>query len=369
MKVLTVVGTRPEIIRLSRVISKLDQFTEHVLIHTGQNFDYELNKIFFDDLGVRSPDYFLDAAGATLSQTIGSIIIKIDEVLEKERPDALLVLGDTNSGLSVIPAKRRKIPIFHMEAGNRCYDQRVPEETNRKIIDHLSDINLPYSSIAREYLLKEGFPAEQIIKTGSPMYEVLDYYRVNIASSKVLGNFNLLEKKYFVISSHREENVDNFKSLRKIVEIINQVCDKYSMPIIFSVHPRTKKQLDKYGFDLNPFVILSKPLGFFDYVKLQKDAYCVISDSGTITEEASILNFAAINLRTVHERPEGMEEGAVVMTGLNAERVLESIPVAVELRSQKVVNDYNTPLVSEKILKIILSYTDYIRQRVWKEYE
>jgi UDP-N-acetylglucosamine 2-epimerase (non-hydrolysing) len=369
MKVLTVVGTRPEIIRLSRVICKLDKFVDHVIVHTGQNFDYELNKIFFDDLEVRAPDYFLNSAGNSLSQTIGSIIIKIDEVLDKEKPDALLILGDTNSGLSVIPAKRRKIPIFHMEAGNRCYDQRVPEETNRKIIDHLSDINLPYSSIAREYLLKEGFPGEQIIKTGSPMYEVLDFYKNKISSSEILKSLNLEPNKYFVISSHREENVDNFKSLSKIIEIINQVCDIYKMPIIFSVHPRTKKQLDKHGFDLNPLIILSKPLGFSDYVKLQKDAYCVISDSGTITEEASILNFAALNLRTVHERPEGMEEGAVIMTGLNLDRVIESIPVAVELRSQKVVSDYVAPLISEKILKIILSYTNFVRQRVWKEYE
>jgi UDP-N-acetylglucosamine 2-epimerase len=369
MKVLTVMGTRPEIIRLSRVIFKLDQFTEHILVHTGQNFDYELNKIFFDDLGVRMPDYFLDAAKSNLAQTIGSIIIKIDEVLEKEKPDALLVLGDTNSGLSVIPAKRRKIPIFHMEAGNRCFDQRVPEETNRKIIDHTSDINLTYSSIAREYLLKEGFPAEQIIKTGSPMFEVLDFYKDKIHSSIILDHLNLNRGNYFVVSSHREENVDNFKSLTKIIDILNEVCLKYSMPIIFSVHPRTRIQLEKYGLYLNPLINICKPLGFFDYVKLQKEAFCVISDSGTITEEASIMNFAAINLRFVHERPEGMEEGAVIMAGLSLDRVIESIPVAVSLLPKRVVNDYDAPLVSEKILKIILSYTDYVKQRVWKEYE
>jgi UDP-N-acetylglucosamine 2-epimerase len=369
MKVLTVVGTRPEIIRLSRVIFKLDQFTEHILVHTGQNFDYELNKIFFDDLGVRMPDYFLEAVGNNLAQTIGSIIIKIDEVLEKENPDALLVLGDTNSGLSVIPAKRRKIPIFHMEAGNRCYDQRVPEETNRKIIDHTSDINLTYSSIAREYLLKEGFPAEQIIKTGSPMYEVLDFYAEKIRSSSILDNLKLRRGEYFVFSSHREENVDNLKSLTKIIGILNELCLKYSMPIIFSVHPRTRKQLYKYNLTIDPLVIMCKPLGFFDYVKLQKDAYCVISDSGTITEEASIMNFSAINLREVHERPEGMEEGTVIMTGINKERVIEAIPVAVSLFPTRVVNDYNSPSVSDKVLKIILSYRDYVKQRVWKEYE
>jgi UDP-N-acetylglucosamine 2-epimerase (non-hydrolysing) len=368
MKVLTVVGTRPEIIRLSRVIFKLDQFTEHILVHTGQNFDYELNKIFFDDLGVRIPDYFLNAAESNLARTIGSIITKIDEVLEKENPDALLVLGDTNSGLSVIPAKRRKIPIFHMEAGNRCYDQRVPEETNRKIIDHISDINLTYSSIAREYLLKEGFPAEQVIKTGSPMFEVLNFYMEKIESSNILESLDLFSKGYFVVSSHREENVDSFDSLSKIIDILNRICDVYNMPVIFSVHPRTKIQLDKFDFKLNPLIKLLKPLGFLDYVKLQKDAFCVISDSGTITEESSILKFAAINLRAVHERPEGMEEGAVIMTGLNVNRVIEAIPVAIRLLSNCIVKDYDSPLVSEKVTKIILSYTDFVRQRVWKEY-
>lgn len=368
MKVITVVGTRPEIIRLSRIIVNLDIHFDHILVHTGQNFDYELNKIFFDDFGIRSPDYFLDAAGNNSSQTIGSIVIKIDEVLEKENPDALLVLGDTNSGLSVIPAKRRKIPIFHLEAGNRCYDQRVPEETNRKIIDHTSDINLTYSSIAREYLLKEGFPAEQIIKIGSPMYEVLDFYRINIENSQILNHFGLKKKKYFVVSTHREENVDSQNSLKNIIDIVNEISLKYNMPIIFSLHPRTKKHLEKLDVNINPFVILSKPLGFFDYVNLQKESLCVISDSGTITEESSILNFSAINLRSVHERPEGMEEGAVIMTGLNKQRVMEAIPLAIQFRSKRIVNDYVAPLVSHKIMKIILSYTDYVKQRVWKSY-
>lgn len=374
MKVITVVGTRPEIIRLSRVIHKLDQFTHHVLVHTGQNYDYELNKIFFDDLDIRKPDYFLEAAGETAAATIGNVIAKFDEVLNTEKPEALLVLGDTNSSLSVIPAKRRKIPVFHMEAGNRCYDQRVPEEINRKIVDHTSDINMPYSSIAREYLLKEGFPAEQIIKTGSPMFEVLDFYSGKIKNSDVLARLSLEENKYFVVSSHREENVDTEFRLRKIAGILSEVCEKYQFPIIFSTHPRTRKRLDSFGIELHPLIQTLKPLGFFDYIALQKKAYCVISDSGTITEEASILNFPAINLRDVHERPEGMEEGVALMTGLNVTRVLESIPVAVSMdrgenRSIKLVDDYYAPGVSDKVLKIILSYTNFIKQRVWKEYE
>jgi len=370
MKVLTVIGTRPEIIRLSRVISKLDKYTNHILVHTGQNYDYELNKIFFDELEIRKPDYFLDAASSTLAATIGSIIIKIDEVLEKEKPDALLVLGDTNSCLSVIPAKRRKIPIFHMEAGNRCYDQRVPEETNRKIVDHVSDINMPYSTIAREYLLSEGFPAEQIIKTGSPMFEVLDFYKEEIENSHVVDRLNLEKGKYFVVSTHREENVDDGKRLNKIAGILNTLCEQYKYPIILSTHPRTRKRLESYSIELNSLVQTLKPLGFIDYVNLQQNAFCVISDSGTITEESSIMNFPALNFRESHERPEGVEEGIVIMTGLSIQKVLESIPVVTsqsrgEKRTLKIVDDYNVLNVSEKVLRIILSYTDYIKRRVW----
>ncbi len=370
MKVVTVIGTRPEIIRLSRVISKLDKHTDHILVHTGQNYDYELNKIFFDELNIRKPDYFLDAASTSLAATIGGIIIKIDEVLEKEKPDALLVLGDTNSCLSVIPAKRRKISVFHMEAGNRCYDQRVPEETNRKIVDHTSDINMTYSSIAREYLLAEGFPAEQIIKTGSPMFEVLDFYKEKIDNSDVVTKLGVEKNKYFVVSSHREENVDDEKRLNKIADILNAICEKYKYPVILSTHPRTRKRLDSYSIKLNELVHTFKPLGFIDYVKLQQNAFCVISDSGTITEESSIMNFPALNLRESHERPEGVEEGVVIMTGLSKDRVLESIPVVTNQgrgadRLLKIVDDYNTPNVSEKVLRIILSYTDYIKRRVW----
>ena len=374
MKVITVVGTRPEIIRLSRVISKLDQFTNHILVHTGQNYDYELNKIFFDDLDIRKPDYFLDAVGETTAATIGNIIAKFDNVLAIEKPEAMLVLGDTNSSLAVIPAKRKKIPVFHMEAGNRCYDQRVPEEINRKIVDHTSDINMPYSSIAREYLLREGFPSEQIIKTGSPMYEVLNYYSEKIENSDILKQLSLEENKYFVVSSHREENVDSEPRLKKIADILFKVCEKYNYPIIFSTHPRTRKRLDSFGIQLHPMIQTLKPLGFFDYIKLQTRAYCVISDSGTITEEASILNFPAINLRDVHERPEGMEEAIAIMTGLSSKRVLESVPVAISMergknRSINLVNDYFAPGVSDKVLKIILSYTDFVKRRVWNENE
>jgi UDP-N-acetylglucosamine 2-epimerase (non-hydrolysing) len=374
MKVITIVGTRPEIIRLSRIIAKLDQFTEHILVHTGQNFDYELNKIFFDDLKIRKPDYFLDAAGSTAAVTIGNVIIKTDEVLEKVKPEALLVLGDTNSSLAVIPAKRKGIPIFHMEAGNRCYDQRVPEEINRKIVDHTSDINMPYSAIAREYLLKEGFPAEQVITTGSPMFEVLSFYHDEIIKSDILERLSLENKKYFVISSHREENVDDEKRLRLIIGILYNLCDQYRLPVIFSTHPRTRKRLDTLNIKSHPLIRFIKPLGFLDYIKLQTHAYCVISDSGTITEESSILNFPALNLREVHERPEGMEEGVVIMTGLNLQRVLDSVPVAVSMktgeeRTVQLVRDYFAPNVSDKVLKIILSYTDFVKQRVWKKYE
>jgi UDP-N-acetylglucosamine 2-epimerase len=367
MKVLTVLGTRPEIIRLSRVIDKLDKFTNHVIVHTGQNYDYELNKIFFDNLGIREPNYFLNAASKNAASTIGNVIIKIDEILEIENPDALLILGDTNSGLSVIPAKRRKIPIFHMEAGNRCYDLRVPEEINRKIIDHTSDINLPYSDIAREYLLKEGFPAEQIIKTGSPMFEVLDFYKDQINESDVLSNLGVISKKYFVVSVHREENVDTLDSLSKIVEILNKIAIVYDLPIILSAHPRTKLRLDKYNLSLHANIKVMKPLGFFDYVKLQKDSLCVISDSGTISEEASILGFSALNLREVHERPEAMEKGVAILTGLDVQNILDSIPIALNLKQNNLVDDYNAPLVSDLILKIIFSYTNYINRRVWRK--
>lgn len=367
MKVVTVLGTRPEIIRLSRVIAKLDKYTDHIIVHTGQNYDYELNKIFFDNLSIREPNYFLNAASKNAASTIGNVIIKIDEILEMENPDALLILGDTNSGLSVIPAKRRKIPIFHMEAGNRCYDLRVPEEINRKIIDHTSDINLPYSDIAREYLLREGFPAEQIIKTGSPMFEVLDFYKDQINGSDVLSNLGLISNKYFVVSVHREENVDTIESLAKIVEILNKVAVVYDLPIILSAHPRTKLRLDKYNLNLHNNIKVMKPLGFFDYVKLQKDSYCVISDSGTISEEASILGFSALNLREVHERPEAMENGVAIMTGLDVQIVIDSLPIALNLKQNKIVDDYNSPLVSDLILKIIFSYTNYINRRVWRK--
>ncbi|MFH0976561.1 MAG: UDP-N-acetylglucosamine 2-epimerase (non-hydrolyzing) [Spirochaetota bacterium] len=370
MKVMTVVGTRPEIIRLSRVIAKLDKYTNHILVHSGQNYDYELNKIFFDDLDIRKPDYFLDAAASSLAQTIGNIIIKIDEVFEKEKPDVFLVLGDTNSCLSVISAKRRKIPIFHMEAGNRCFDQRVPEETNRKIVDSISDINMPYSSIAREYLISEGFPPERIIKTGSPMFEVIEFYRDKIEKCDIVERLGLEKHKYFVVSSHREENVDDNLRIQKIAEILNSICKNYKFPVIFSTHPRTRKRIDNYSIKFHKLIRSIKPLGFIDYIKLQQNAYCVISDSGTITEESSIMNFPALNLRESHERPEGMEEGAVIMTGLSKTRVLESIPLAICQprgleRSFKMVGDYNVSNVSEKVLRIITSYTDYVKRRVW----
>ena len=373
MKVLTVLGTRPEIIRLSRVISKLDTYTKHILVHTGQNYDYELNKIFFEDLEIRKPDYFLDAAGGNVATTIGNIISKIDEVLEKEQPDALLVLGDTNSSLSVISAKRRKIPVFHMEAGNRCYDQQVPEEINRKIVDHTADINMPYSDIAREYLLKEGFPADQIITTGSPMYEVLEYYKDKINTSDILTKLNLQEGKYFVVSTHREENVDSSERLMKIAEILKELCQKFKMPVILSTHPRTKKRLDEYQIQLPELVQSLKPFSFTDYIQLQLKSFCVISDSGTITEEAAILNFPAINMRDVHERPEGMEEAIAIMTGLSSQRILEAIPVTIDtvkngMRTTGPVFNYTSPGVSDKVIKIILSYTDFVKRKVWHDY-
>jgi UDP-N-acetylglucosamine 2-epimerase (non-hydrolysing) len=370
LKVMTIVGTRPEIIKLSRVIDELDRQTSHVLVHTGQNYDYELNEIFFQELGIRRPDHFLDAAGGSVAQTIGNVIAFSDEAMEREQPDALLVLGDTNSCLSVISAKRRKIPIFHMEAGNRCFDQRVPEEINRKIIDHTSDINLPYSEIAREYLLREGLPPDRIIKTGSPMCEVLHHYRDKIEKSDVLKRLDLEERNYFVVSSHREENIDFAEQFKKLIGMLNNLSEHFSKRIIVSTHPRTRKMIDEMEMTLDPRVELMKPLGFCDYVHLQTRAIATISDSGTITEESSILNFPALNIRNAHERPEGMEEGAVMMTGLDWDRVLQGLGILEsqsrgEDRGLRIVNDYNVPNVSKKIVRIILSYTSYVNRTVW----
>jgi len=372
MKVLTVVGTRPEIIKLSRVITKLDKYFDHVLVHTGQNFDYELNQIFFDELELRKPDYFLDAAGTTSAETIGKTIIAIDPILEREKPDAMLVLGDTNSCLCVISAKRRKIPIFHMEAGNRCFDDRVPEEINRRIVDHTSDINLPYTTIAREYLLAEGFPADRIIKTGSPMYEVLHYYMPKIKASDVMVRLNLEKEKYFVVSAHREENIDSERNFNDLIETLKMLDEEYGLPVIFSTHPRTRKKIEGKGITLPENIRLMKPLGFIDYVHLQMHAKATLSDSGTITEESSILNFPALNIREAHERPEGMEEGAVMMTGLEPQRVKQALEILegqpkAEKRSLKMVTDYDAPAVSEKVLRSILSYTEYVRKNVWHE--
>ena len=373
IKVMTIVGTRPEIIRLSRVISNLDKFSNHTLVHTGQNFDYELNEVFFDELGIRKPDIFLEAAGETASETIGQVIIAIDKVFAEKKPDAVLILGDTNSSLSAIPAKRRKIPIFHMEAGNRCFDLRVPEEINRKIVDHISDINLTYSSIAREYLISEGLPKDQIIKTGSPMKEVLDYYADGINSSKILLDLDLEHNSYFLVSSHREENVDSDDNLRSLIKVLNNLADAYKLPIIFSTHPRTRKRLESFKLSLNPIIKLHKPFGFFDYIKLQIESKCVLSDSGTITEESSILNFPALNIRDVNERPEGFEEGSVMMTGLDfslidqALKVLEKQPRGKD-RLIKMVDDYSSDSVSHKVLRIIISYTDFINRKVWHKY-
>lgn len=372
MKVMTVVGTRPEIIRLSRVLPKLDQYMEHILVHTGQNYDYELNEIFFNDLEIRSPDYFLGAAGATAAETIGQMIIKIDPLLEQIQPDALLVLGDTNSCLAAIPAKRRKIPIFHMEAGNRCFDQRVPEETNRKIVDHTSDINLTYSDIAREYLLREGLPPDRVIKTGSPMFEVLNHYLPKIEASAILTALGLADQDYFVVSAHREENVDSEVNFRKLVTILNSLAGTYGKRVIVSTHPRTRKRVENLGVSFHDKVELLKPLGLTDYVHLQMHARAVLSDSGTINEESSILNFPALNLREAHERPEAMEEASVMMTGLELDRVHQGLAI---LSSQKRgsertlrrVGDYSTPNVSEKVARIILSYTDYVNRVVWRK--
>tara|TARA_B100000795_G_scaffold164571_1_gene123786 strand:- start:3283 stop:4413 length:1131 start_codon:yes stop_codon:yes gene_type:complete len=373
LKVLTVVGTRPEIIRLSRVLLKLDatESIEHILVHTGQNYDYELNDIFFKDLGLRKPDYFLDAAGLNATITAGQILINIDPILQKVNPDAFLVLGDTNSCLCAIAAKKRKIPIFHMEAGNRCFDQRVPEETNRKIVDHISDINLTYSDIAREYLLKEGLAADSIIKTGSPIYEVLNAYSKQIDSSNVLSKLNLTKENYFVVSAHREENI-NSDNFLKFVEALNTIAEMYKLPIIVSTHPRTRNKIEETGVDFNPLIQLMKPLGFYDYNHLQKKAKVVLSDSGTISEESSIMNFPALNIREAHERPEAMEEASVMMVGLNPERIIQALKV---LETQKCgkerllrqVSDYSMPNVSDKIVRIIISYIDYINRVVWQK--
>ncbi|WP_368429762.1 non-hydrolyzing UDP-N-acetylglucosamine 2-epimerase [Sulfuricaulis sp.] len=372
IKVMTAVGTRPEIIRLSRVMAHLDEHTNHITVHTGQNYDYELNEIFYKELGIRKPNYLLDAAGRSVAETIGTILIKIDPILETEKPDAFLVLGDTNSSLSAIVAKKRKVPLFHMEAGNRCFDQRVPEETNRKIIDHIADINLPYSDLAREYLLREGIAPDRIIKTGSPMYEVLRHYADLIDRSNVLERLGLKERDYFVVSAHREENIDSIINLEKLITALNRISEIYGKRIIVSTHPRTRKLLQKQGIKLSNEIELLKPLGFPDYVNLQKNSYAVLSDSGTITEESSILNFPAVNIREAHERPEGMEEAAVLMTGLEIDRIMQALAVVERQsrdldRSLPIVRDYLVPNVSEKVLRIILSYTDYVDRVVWSK--
>jgi len=373
LKVMTVVGTRPEIIRLSRVMAALDRYVDHILVHTGQNYDFELNEVFFQDLEIRRPDYFLEAAGGNAAETIGNTIIRLDPVLEKERPEALLVLGDTNSCLAVIPAKRRKIPIFHMEAGNRCFDQRVPEETNRRIVDHTADINLTYSDIAREYLLREGLPPDRVIKTGSPMCEVLHYYAGRINASDVLARLGLTPFDYFVVSAHREENIESDRNFNKLVSILNNLAEQYGKRVIVSTHPRTRNRVEKNGSTFHAKVELMKPLGFCDYVQLQLNAHAVLSDSGTINEESSILNFPALNLREAHERPEGMEEAAVMMTGLEIERVFQGLEILKEQprgekRLLRQVADYSMLNVSEKVVRIIQSYTDYVNRVVWRKY-
>lgn len=373
LKVVTVVGTRPEIIRLSRVIQSLEEHCEHILVHTGQNYDYELNEIFFDDLDISKPDYFLNAAGSSGSETIGNVIIGVEKILIKEVPDAVLVLGDTNSCMAVIPSKRLKIPTFHMEAGNRCFDMRVPEEINRKIVDHTADINLTYSSIAREYLLKEGLPPDMIIKTGSPMCEVLTHYLEKIRKSNILESLELKPKSYFLVSAHREENIDSDKNFYRLVAVLNTIARTYDLPVIVSTHPRTRKRIDALNIEFDENIRLLEPLSFTDYNKLQMSSKAVISDSGTINEESSILNFAALNIREAHERPEGMEEAAVIMTGLDAERVIQSLSIidsqeTGDFRSIRQVADYSMPNVAEKIVRIIHSYTDYVNRVVWKKY-
>ena len=373
IKVLTIVGTRPEIIRLSRVFAKLDEHCEHTLVHTGQNYDYELNQVFFEDLGIRKPDYFLDAAGKNAAETIGQVIIKVDQIIEAVNPEAMLILGDTNSCLAAIPAKRRKVPIFHMEAGNRCFDQRVPEETNRKIVDHTADINMPYSTIARDYLIAEGIPADRVVKTGSPMYEVLTYYMEDIDSSKILESLDIESGKFFVVSAHREENVDVPSQLLKLANSLNSIADYYCLPVIVSTHPRTQKRINDQGIQFHENIKLLKPLGFHDYNHLQKNAKAVLSDSGTINEESSIMNFPALNIREAHERPEGMEEASVMMVGLDSKRIMQALRIleqqpSGEKRLLRRVDDYSVPNVSDKVVRIIHSYTDYVNRVVWKKY-
>ena len=373
LKLMTVVGTRPEIIRLSRVMQACDKYFDHIIVHTGQNYDYELNEIFFTDLGIRKPDHFLNAAGATGAETIGNVIIGVDKVLEQVQPEALLVLGDTNSCMAVIPAKRRKIPTFHMEAGNRCFDMRVPEEINRRIVDHTADINLTYSTIARDYLLAEGLPADLVIKTGSPMFEVLNHYKAKIEASDILETLGLKEQQYFIVSAHREENINSKQNFLDLVDMLNAVAEKYQFPVIVSTHPRTRNRIEELNIEFHPLVKLLKPLGFSDYNKLQLSAKAALSDSGTINEESSILNFPALNLRQAHERPEGMEEAAVMMVGLTDKRILQGLNILEsqargEKRSLRLVDDYSMPNVSEKVVRIILSYTDYINRVVWKKY-
>ena len=373
LKVVTVVGTRPEIIRLSRVMVKLDQYCDHVLVHTGQNYDYELNEIFFSDLDVRKPDHYLNAAGASGAETIGKVIIAVDKVLAEVKPDALLLLGDTNSCMAVLPAKRRKIPVFHMEAGNRCFDQRVPEEINRRIIDHTADINLTYSSIAREYLLREGLPPDMVIKTGSPMNEVLHHYIDGIYASDILNQLGLQQEQFFLVSAHREENIESDTNFSKLVDVLNAIADKYEMPVVVSTHPRTQNRVDRSGAKFHEKVRLLKPLGFKDYNKLQISAKAVLSDSGTINEESSILNFPALNIREAHERPEGMEEATVMMVGQELDRVLQALNVLDDQtrgdsRLLRQVEDYNMPNVSDKVVRIIHSYTGYVNRVVWKKY-
>jgi UDP-N-acetyl-L-fucosamine synthase len=373
MKVMTVVGTRPEIIRLSRVIAKLDEYCEHVLVHTGQNYDYELNEIFFSDLNIRKPDYFLSAAGASGAETIGNVIIAVDRVLAEVQPEALLVLGDTNSCMAVLSAKRRKIPTFHMEAGNRCFDMRVPEEINRRIVDHTADINLTYSTIARDYLLAEGLPPDRVIKTGSPMFEVLNYYREGVEASDILSRLGLAEHQFFVVSAHREENVDSEKNFLKLVDVLNTVAEQYSLPVIVSTHPRTQKRVDAMGVKFHSSVQLLKPLGFKDYNKLQLCSRAVLSDSGTINEESSILNFPALNIREAHERPEGMEEATAMMVGLEVDRVLQGLLILASQsrgsqRNLRLVSDYSMPNVADKVVRLLHSYRDYVMRTVWKSY-
>ena len=373
LKLMTVVGTRPEIIRLSRVMAACDEYFDHIIVHTGQNYDYELNEIFFTDLGIRKPDHFLNAAGATGAETIGNVIIAVDKILDEVKPEALLVLGDTNSCMAVLPAKRRKIPTFHMEAGNRCFDMRVPEEINRRIVDHTADINLTYSTIARDYLLAEGLPADLVIKSGSPMFEVLHHYKAKIEASDVLERLNLKEHEYFIISAHREENINSDQNFLDLVEMLNAVAEKYKYPVIVSTHPRTRKRIEELKVEFHPLIQLLKPLGFSDYNKLQLSAKAALSDSGTINEESSILNFPALNLRQAHERPEGMEEAAVMMVGLKAERILQGLAILEgqsrgEQRLLRLVEDYSMPNVSEKVVRIIMSYTDYVNRVIWKQF-